>query len=793
MILAHKRLSIAAAAAMVLAASVVLCLLPFSLSGAAYALEQTIEANSHVTSYHVKISPPESAMGVGEAWVQLGPGSLPRNARMDLFGGKHGDRVAIMSGGRGQFWWKAKNIRLLCSDPWVVEKAIEQCTKLRALFDPKMAFEQLLADEEAGKVQVTTQKPAKDGDPITLTVTSKGDPRRRFVYEVNPRTRLVERALEYRSDGKQWKQAVELDYLDYNKPIDPKVFQPLMPKDVMTVDPEKIFSGKPGESKLSDRERAVVNLASQFFDTLVGGEYRALGRLNDVRSATWKITSVVKRAGRGTETSTAVGMFLAPSRGRIENTTKGRAKVQLFSGDKDDYICLIPAARIALVTSLKNRPRGAALDTAFVSQRKLIADVRRRTDQGVKRLGVETIDGRRAEGFRIREGSTTTEIWADLKTSLPVRFEIVASFGPDEIRTTMTNYHVNVDLDESAFDLKVPAGYSVQNTQIDYFKEPINCFVDALKTAAEHNDGLFPSSLSGEHGLFDVLHRAVTALETKHGKDSPEAFRMRYGVEMNEDIAFRFLASLSKETNDWHYAGQNVKLHTSGRPIFWYRPTGAKYHSVVFADLNVKQLVLEALQFPYGPPSKPLGGDEFEVTFRYFPVRNVKSVSLVGPFNDWKPTANKMDGPDKEGCFTTAVKLKKGTHEYQFVPDGQDRESDLGNLWGNNGKGEAHAGLLFDSPAKPLGNDLFEVTFTYRPAKKLSAVYLAGSFNNWKPTAHKMDGPDKDGRFTTVLKLKKGVYEYKFVLDGKTWQPDPNNPWRTGFFQNSLMYVGGAP
>ena len=174
MFLAHKRLSIAAAAAaMILAASVILYLSPFFFSGAAYALEQTIEANSHITSYHVKITPPAAAMGVGEAWVQLGPGGVPLNGRMDLFGGKHGDRVAIVSNGRGEFWWKAKSIRLVCGNPWVVEKVLDQCTKLRALFDPKMAFEQLLADEEAGKVQVATKKPAKDGDPITLTVTSQ--------------------------------------------------------------------------------------------------------------------------------------------------------------------------------------------------------------------------------------------------------------------------------------------------------------------------------------------------------------------------------------------------------------------------------------------------------------------------------------------------------------------------------------------------------------------------------------------------------------------------------------------
>jgi hypothetical protein len=44
-----------------------------------------------------------------------------------------------------------------------------------------------------------------------------------------------------------------------------------------------------------------------------------------------------------------------------------------------------------------------------------------------------------------------------------------------------------------------------------------------------------------------------------------------------------------------------------------------------------------------------------------------------------------------------------------------------------------------------------------------------------------------------AVTLPEGTYEYKFVLNGQTWQPDPNNPWRTGFYQNSLLHVGGRP
>ena len=82
MIQAHKRLSLAAAAAVAaLAAGLTLSMSLVSPSGQAYALEETVQANDRVTSYHVKITP---AAELGEAWVQLNPDGTPKQARMDF-------------------------------------------------------------------------------------------------------------------------------------------------------------------------------------------------------------------------------------------------------------------------------------------------------------------------------------------------------------------------------------------------------------------------------------------------------------------------------------------------------------------------------------------------------------------------------------------------------------------------------------------------------------------------------------------------------------------------------------
>ena len=107
MILVHKRLSAAAAATVAaLAASLILYVSLFSTTGSAYAWEQTAEANSRITSYHVKVTP---AAELGEAWVQLNPDGTLLRARTDLSGGSDGLKLCIVSPNRAEIRFKAKN------------------------------------------------------------------------------------------------------------------------------------------------------------------------------------------------------------------------------------------------------------------------------------------------------------------------------------------------------------------------------------------------------------------------------------------------------------------------------------------------------------------------------------------------------------------------------------------------------------------------------------------------------------------------------------------------------------
>ena len=66
-----------------------------------------------------------------------------------------------------------------------------------------------------------------------------------------------------------------------------------------------------------------------------------------------------------------------------------------------------------------------------------------------------------------------------------------------------------------------------------------------------------------------------------------------------------------------------------------------------------------------------------------------------------------------------------------------------------------------------------DVTFTVH-ADAGKAVYVAGEFNGWDPTAKKMAYKARQGLYSATVKLAPGTYQYKFVIDG-TWCADPEN------------------
>lgn len=54
-----------------------------------------------------------------------------------------------------------------------------------------------------------------------------------------------------------------------------------------------------------------------------------------------------------------------------------------------------------------------------------------------------------------------------------------------------------------------------------------------------------------------------------------------------------------------------------------------------------------------------------------------------------------------------------------------------------------------------------------------SQVFVAGTFNNWNPTANPLKDNPGSGHCKAVIALPPGRHEYKFVVNGE-WRVDPN-------------------
>ena len=98
------------------------------------------------------------------------------------------------------------------------------------------------------------------------------------------------------------------------------------------------------------------------------------------------------------------------------------------------------------------------------------------------------------------------------------------------------------------------------------------------------------------------------------------------------------------------------------------------------------------------------------------------------------------------------------------------------------------------APAAPTTQNAAEARyeFVYRAEKPLQAVNVAGTFNNWNTTDTPMKA-DADGLFWRArVPLELGVYQYKFVLDGKTWVSDPATQTAPDGSGNSLLTLTAA-
>jgi outer membrane lipoprotein-sorting protein len=297
----------------------------------------------------------------------------------------------------------------------------------------------------------------------------------------------------------------------------------------------------------------------------------------------------------GLPTQTNRSYYRAPGKYRTEITLQGTNTISI-SDDTDGRILMLnPATKTAMITVSKGKPKDQPSNDPFARLRDLLSKNRDQKENSFKPIGEKNIDGHQAVGFRSISALGEYTLWGDSKTGHPVQVEVVTNGTP---RTTvvMTDFEMNIELDESLFAMTPPADYKIQSIEVDLSPVTEKNFIDALTRCSKISSGNFPDDVSMLGPMLFVNKHSKERLKeleekAKNNSDSDELQKLR--TEFMKDLmpiqrGFRFVLELP-ESADAHYAGKGAKHGTKDRAIFWYKPQDSTKYRVIYADLSVNE------------------------------------------------------------------------------------------------------------------------------------------------------------------------------------------------------------
>ena len=239
---------------------------------------------------------------------------------------------------------------------------------------------------------------------------------------------------------------------------------------------------------------------------------------------------------------------------------------------------------------------GSVLD--FV--RNVVSRVKDNPDADIQDLGEKEINGQKAVGFYVKSFHDGLTIWANKKTSLPIRIE----FAEGKTSTVIKNIEFDVPLEESLVSMEVPAGYTLKDNFIHINKDtaPDNLpeeqlvsnateedLVESLRIWAEIIlDGAFPDAIGTDHFIKQAapLGYKMASLRLPVSEGEQLFFKFQKGMIFLQKFEFGV---------KWGYAGKGVKLGDADKIILWYQPQGSNTYRAIYGDLRVAEVAEEDL------------------------------------------------------------------------------------------------------------------------------------------------------------------------------------------------------
>jgi hypothetical protein len=234
--------------------------------------------------------------------------------------------------------------------------------------------------------------------------------------------------------------------------------------------------------------------------------------------------------------------------------------------------------------------------------RNVVSEVKDNPDADIQDLGEKEINGQKAVGFYVKGlSSIELTIWANKKTSLPIRIEFTEG-KTSTVTTVIKNIEFDVPLEESLVSMEVPAGYTLKDTFISLEvpapdnlpEEQLDLSTLHLSNATEEDlveslriwaeiilDGAFPDAIGTDHFIKQaaVLGSKLASLGLPLSEMEQLCFKYTKGMLFLQEFEFG---------GKWGYAGKGVKLGDAKTPIFWYQPKGSATCRVIYGDLHVE-------------------------------------------------------------------------------------------------------------------------------------------------------------------------------------------------------------
>ncbi|MCE5229767.1 hypothetical protein LLG95_09255 [bacterium] len=271
--------------------------------------------------------------------------------------------------------------------------------------------------------------------------------------------------------------------------------------------------------------------------------------------------------------------FREPSLDRFEMVWQGNRIIQVNDTANNKGLILMPDAKTGNETELASMPSSERERLGLVKM--LTQTVKNLPAQADAILDERTIDGRKVTGYRVGEQT----FWIDVHSKTLIQME--KSLGGRPL--VMKDFRLDPpELDEAAFSLKLPAGYTAMTAQplkLDYANVGEEDLVKHLRLVSSVIQGhKFPASTNpmelltlGKEGKLDF--KSLPAEQAR-------SFSQDYAQSAQRMVTFSM--SLKPE-NDFHYAGEGVTFGDAKTPIAWWKPTGLANYRVIWGDLRITE------------------------------------------------------------------------------------------------------------------------------------------------------------------------------------------------------------